>query len=76
MMKWRANTSCGHLHELLLTNPLSQNLAEIWRYAMSAAGDVEAASFQHPDPMPRLAEDICDRETTDPCNAIWSANKV
>ena len=43
---------------------------------MSAAGDVEAASFQHPDPMPRLAEDICDRETTDPCNAIWSVNKV
>ena len=43
---------------------------------MSAAGDVEAASFQHPDPMPRLAEDICDRETTDSCNAIWSTNKV
>ena len=69
MMEWRSNAAGGHLHEFLLANPLSKNLAEVWRNAMAATRDIQVALFQDGHAMSGLAENVRYGETANSCKA-------
>lgn len=68
-MERSPDTSRRNLHKLLFTDPLSENLAEIWRHPLPTARDVEVMTLEDPNPMTRSAQYVCDCKTTNTCDS-------
>ena len=65
MVEGCANTPCRDLHELLLPNPLPQDLAEVRRHTLTATGDIEVVLFEDCYAVAGFTEDIGNREAAD-----------
>ena len=53
-MRGCADTACGHFRELVLTDPLTKNLAQIRCNTKASAGCIQAELVHNVDPMTRL----------------------
>ena len=51
--------------QLLLSNPLSEDLAEVGRYSMSTARDIEIAFLKNANTVSCASEHIRDSQSTD-----------